>query len=185
MGLASDKPADYILCFHPNGKVNVFATNLYAVFGLSYLDGKLYVHHWDLYRSAEDVAVASEHLESVLRLLPGLDEPARTYIIAEAAYFTAWQRPNEMIADVWFKRIRRLDWLGKIERCRVEIARLSLQNKNDEALKECQNTISFIQQHVDGPVSKQIESSWLKWREQIHQRVLPEPAVVSSAAGIE
>src|SRR3954467_15832110 len=45
MGLASDKPADYILCFNPNGKVNVFATNLYAVFGLSYLDGKLYVHH--------------------------------------------------------------------------------------------------------------------------------------------
>ncbi len=45
MGLASDKPADYILCFHPSGKVTVFATNLYAVFGLSYLDGKLYVHH--------------------------------------------------------------------------------------------------------------------------------------------
>ena len=45
MGLASDKPADYILCFHPDGKVNVFATNLYAVYGLSYLDGKLYVHN--------------------------------------------------------------------------------------------------------------------------------------------
>lgn len=45
MGNASDKPTDYILCFHPNGKVTTFATNLYAVFGLSYLDGKLYVHH--------------------------------------------------------------------------------------------------------------------------------------------
>lgn len=45
MASASDKPADYILCFHPDGKVNVFATNLYAVFGLSYLEGKLYVHH--------------------------------------------------------------------------------------------------------------------------------------------
>src|SRR5947199_5786030 len=45
MGLPSDKPADYILCFHPDGQVNVFATNLYAVFGLSYLDGKLYVHN--------------------------------------------------------------------------------------------------------------------------------------------
>src|SRR6266850_4603861 len=45
MGAASDKPTDYILCFHPNGKVTVFATNLYAVFGLSYLDGKVYVHH--------------------------------------------------------------------------------------------------------------------------------------------
>ena len=45
MANASDKPTDYILCFYPNGKVTTFATNLYAVFGLSYLDGKLYVHH--------------------------------------------------------------------------------------------------------------------------------------------
>jgi putative heme-binding domain-containing protein len=45
MASASDIPTDYILCFHPNGKITVFATNLYAVYGLSYLDGKLYVHH--------------------------------------------------------------------------------------------------------------------------------------------
>src|SRR5258706_4452048 len=45
MGRPSDKPSDYILCFQTNGQVSVFATNLYAVFGLSYLEGKLYVHH--------------------------------------------------------------------------------------------------------------------------------------------
>ncbi len=45
MGAASDKPTDYILCFHPDGSVNVFATNLYAVFGLAYVEGKLFVHH--------------------------------------------------------------------------------------------------------------------------------------------
>jgi len=38
-------PADRILCLHPDGKVTVFAENLYAVFGIQYLDGKVYVHH--------------------------------------------------------------------------------------------------------------------------------------------
>ncbi|HEY2951852.1 MAG TPA: HEAT repeat domain-containing protein, partial [Verrucomicrobiae bacterium] len=45
MGNPSDKPSDSILCFHPDGRVTMFATNLYAVFGLAYLDGNLYVHH--------------------------------------------------------------------------------------------------------------------------------------------
>ncbi|MDB6027231.1 MAG: hypothetical protein JWM68_3454 [Verrucomicrobiales bacterium] len=41
----SDQPSDSIICIYPNGKITVFATNLYAVFGMQYLDGKLYVHH--------------------------------------------------------------------------------------------------------------------------------------------
>src|SRR5688572_15469340 len=40
-----DKPIDRILCIHPDGKITVFAEGLYAVFGIQYLDGKLYVHH--------------------------------------------------------------------------------------------------------------------------------------------
>src|SRR5262245_35557715 len=34
-----------ILCFHPDGRRTIFAENLYAVFGMQYLDGKLYVLH--------------------------------------------------------------------------------------------------------------------------------------------
>ena len=34
-----------ILCLHPDGRITVFATNLYAVFGMQYLEGKLYVLH--------------------------------------------------------------------------------------------------------------------------------------------
>jgi putative heme-binding domain-containing protein len=45
MGSPSDKPGDRILCIYPDGKIKVFATNLYAVFGLKYIDGKVYVHH--------------------------------------------------------------------------------------------------------------------------------------------
>src|SRR5438093_9563770 len=34
-----------ILCLHPDGHTTLFATNLYAVFGMQYLEGKLYVLH--------------------------------------------------------------------------------------------------------------------------------------------
>src|SRR5262245_51527071 len=34
-----------ILCFHPGGKVSVFADKLHAVFGMQFLDGKLFVLH--------------------------------------------------------------------------------------------------------------------------------------------
>ena len=40
-----NKPIDRILCIHPDGKITVFAEGLYAVFGIQYLDGKVYVHH--------------------------------------------------------------------------------------------------------------------------------------------
>jgi putative membrane-bound dehydrogenase-like protein len=35
---------DRILCIFPDGHITVFADHLYAVFGLRYLDGKLYIH---------------------------------------------------------------------------------------------------------------------------------------------
>ncbi len=45
MGSPTDQPGDRIVCIYPDGKIKVFATNLYAVFGLQYIDGKVYVHH--------------------------------------------------------------------------------------------------------------------------------------------
>ena len=41
----ADQPIDSIACVHPNGRITIFATNLHCVFGLQYLDGKLYVNH--------------------------------------------------------------------------------------------------------------------------------------------
>ncbi len=34
-----------IVCFHPDGHTTVFAKGLHAVFGMQYLEGKLYVLH--------------------------------------------------------------------------------------------------------------------------------------------
>jgi putative membrane-bound dehydrogenase-like protein len=42
---SADAPQGRIVCIHPGGRVTVFAEKLYAVFGMQYLDGKLYVLH--------------------------------------------------------------------------------------------------------------------------------------------
>ena len=41
----ADAAEGRILCLHPDGHVTVFAEKLYAVFGLQYLEGKVYVLH--------------------------------------------------------------------------------------------------------------------------------------------
>src|SRR5882672_7848335 len=41
----ADAALGRIVCFHPDGRMTVFAEKLHAVFGMQYLDGKLYVLH--------------------------------------------------------------------------------------------------------------------------------------------
>src|SRR5881394_1162720 len=41
----ADATEGRILCLHPDGRITVFAESLYAVFGMQYLEGKLYVVH--------------------------------------------------------------------------------------------------------------------------------------------
>ena len=55
MDSPTDKPGDKIVCIHPDGKITTFATNLYAVFGMQYIDGKLYVHHTPKFSVFDDV----------------------------------------------------------------------------------------------------------------------------------
>ena len=43
--VAADAAQGRILCLHPDGRWTVFAESLYAVFGMQYLEGKLYVLH--------------------------------------------------------------------------------------------------------------------------------------------
>jgi putative membrane-bound dehydrogenase-like protein len=40
-----DQPGDRIVCLHPDGRLTVFADRLGPVFGLMYLEGKLFVQH--------------------------------------------------------------------------------------------------------------------------------------------
>jgi putative heme-binding domain-containing protein len=40
-----DRPVNRIVCVHPDGRVTVFADEVYVAFSMEYIDGKLYVHH--------------------------------------------------------------------------------------------------------------------------------------------
>jgi putative membrane-bound dehydrogenase-like protein len=55
-----------ILCLHPEGKVTVFADKLYAVFGLQYLDGKLYVlHNPKFSRFTDDNGIGKDRVDLI------------------------------------------------------------------------------------------------------------------------
>ncbi len=45
MGGPVDRPVNRILCVHPDGRITVFAEQIYACFGMEYIDGRLFVHH--------------------------------------------------------------------------------------------------------------------------------------------
>jgi glucose/arabinose dehydrogenase len=45
MAAKGNEPNDRVVCIHPDGRVTVFAEKLYAVYGMQYIDGKLYIHH--------------------------------------------------------------------------------------------------------------------------------------------
>lgn len=64
MSAPSDSAGDSILVIHPDGKITKFADRLHAVFGLYYLDGKLYVHHTPQFSVFTDVtSVGKERRE--------------------------------------------------------------------------------------------------------------------------
>lgn len=60
-----DKPVDRILCLHPGGRISVFAEGLGPVFGLMYLEGRLYVQHapkFSVFRDQDGIAAGREDL---------------------------------------------------------------------------------------------------------------------------
>jgi putative heme-binding domain-containing protein len=40
-----DRPVNRIVCVHPDGRITVFADQIYVAFSIEYIDGKLFVHH--------------------------------------------------------------------------------------------------------------------------------------------
>jgi putative heme-binding domain-containing protein len=54
-----NQPVNRIVCVHPDGRITVFANEIYAAFGMEYVDGKLYVHHsprFSVFADGGDVA---------------------------------------------------------------------------------------------------------------------------------
>lgn len=55
-----------IICFHPDGRRTVYAENLYAVFGLQYLEGKVYVLHNPKFSVFNDTGDKGEWIENLI-----------------------------------------------------------------------------------------------------------------------
>ncbi len=63
---SADLALGRILCLHPGGKTTVFADKLYAVFGMQYLDGKLYVlHNPKFSRFTDDNGVGKDRVDLI------------------------------------------------------------------------------------------------------------------------
>ena len=66
MAAPSDSASDKILCIYPDGRIQTFATNLHAVFGLQYIDGKLYVHHTPKFSVFDDENGVGTHRRDLI-----------------------------------------------------------------------------------------------------------------------
>ena len=67
----ADAAEGRILCLHPDGRITVFAEKLYAVFGLQYLEGKVYVLHNPCFSVfVDDHGVGRNRQELIERTLP-------------------------------------------------------------------------------------------------------------------
>ena len=75
MDIREDTPAESkngrIICLHPDGKRTVFAEKLHAVFGMQYLEGKLYVLHNPLFTVfRDDAGVGRDARDIITHTLP-------------------------------------------------------------------------------------------------------------------
>src|SRR5678816_3769837 len=67
----ADAAEGRIVCLHPDGRITVFAEGLFAVFGLQYLEGKLYVLHNPRFSVFDDnEGVGRNRRELIAQTLP-------------------------------------------------------------------------------------------------------------------
>ena len=67
----ADAAEGRVLCLHPDGRITVFAEKLYAVFGLQYLEGKVYILHNPLFSVFDDDnGVGRNRRELIKQTLP-------------------------------------------------------------------------------------------------------------------
>jgi len=93
-----DARIDRVLCLHPDGRTTVFAEGLGPVFGLMYLEGKLYVQHvpkFSVFRDADGVGKDREDLLECTNPTPtagnGLNDhiPANFHLGMDGYFYVA------------------------------------------------------------------------------------------------
>jgi putative membrane-bound dehydrogenase-like protein len=70
-GVPAESESGRILCLHPDGHLTVFAKQLHAVFGMQYLEGRLYVlHNPKFSRFTDDQGVGRDRTELIQQTTP-------------------------------------------------------------------------------------------------------------------
>ena len=80
-----DQAVDRILCLHPDGRTTVFAEGLGPVFGMMYLEGRLFVAHvpkFSVFRDREGVAAGREDLLECMNPTPSAGNGLNDHIPA-------------------------------------------------------------------------------------------------------
>ncbi len=132
-----------------------------------------YYAGWNAYRAAKDPAVAAGHLEQLLRESSRHDVTTRNFLIAEAAFFTARNRPASGQSSVWLRRAKHLEWLDPLSRIRLNVALAESRQDFAEASAACNSGLSMIRANLNSPLSLTMESEWADWKKQIEERQTP------------
>jgi hypothetical protein len=128
---------------------------------------------WNAYRAEKDPAVAAGYLEQLLRQSSWHDVEIRNFLTAEAAFFTARNRPSSGQSNVWLRRTRHLEWLDPLARIRLDIAIAESRGEVAKALAGCDSGLKVIRANLSGQLSFTMESEWADWKRQIEARLTP------------
>lgn len=129
---------------------------------------------WNAYHAAKDPAIAAGHLEELLRQSLWHDVQTRNFLVAEAAFFTARNRPASGCSSVWLRRTQHIEWLDPLSRIRLDAALAESRQEFAKALAKCNSGLALIRANSNGPHSLKMESEWVDWKKQIEERVTPE-----------
>jgi hypothetical protein len=130
-----------------------------------------YFSNWLAYDNAQEMELAAQYLERCLAHCWRMDGEQRDQLIAEAAVFTGSRRGDNVKAEVWSKRIKYPERLHEVWKARVVIALLCAKMQFEKANAELDRALSLIREAPDGAQRQRLEAAWVKWKQEIRQRV--------------
>ena len=143
--------------------------------GLAFMRGfsaqAQYAADWRGYTaaSANDPAGAATWLEKCLAGSSVLNSEQRDHLIAEAAYFAAWQRKDSPKAEAWLGRVAKPENIHRLEQLRIEVALAAARDRYLEALEYCQEGIRFLERFPVGTPARMQEAVWRTWLQHIEK----------------
>jgi hypothetical protein len=136
--------------------------------------------NWLAYMSANGRNKAPDaalHLEKCLELARLLPISTRDVLALESTVFAAWFRNDALLADKWFAQLRKPNQVSRLANIRVGIATSCARRDFDNAKKEWQDGLAFIDRATKGNSQKLLKESWLGWRAEILEREARPPVM--------